>query len=396
MTRDQSTDSSNLVPSTDKALTSRSATLVRRTLTDLSLASISSNQIERLRSALCQDWFEAHDERFEQQAEAARTVISIGPRLNLGDDGVAGLLFCLVNAMEWVWFQLAEGDLDHAAAWQQHRRLLMRAIQALVGPGVALRTFPPSEVYCFDEVAPAVLAALVRGATQTKIRAAELLSHAELSERVLAKFVAIASELLAQSNEEELLLVLEYALAVAQHHDPDALYTQLAGHAMRSHSEALRERARAYLESLAHDVSVDAHWEADIALAHDDDTQNAELGAAGLFRWNLDRALAICRSQVLDLMLGHGLEMFAADVRPAEFIPPEPPYAHSELRDELTEWKEHYTSTAPPNWKNRPETWTSADLWDRFEGHCDRLDALMLLIDALETRASRAPTEDPS
>lgn len=423
MTEDHPTQGGSLVPSADKPLTTRSATLVRRTLADLSIDGISEEQIEHLCFDLSEGWLHVHDKQLQRQSEAARALISIAPRLDLGAYAAGQLLFCLLHGIEGAWLWVPYRVLD-STVWQDHYDLLWSALRALVGPAVSLRPVRREETlgeYDHSHLAPAVLAALARGATATKINAADWLARENLRlgreyGTIKAEAGALLREHLLRSQDEELLLALKHALVAIEQHDPDPLYRHLARSAIDSDSEAVRQRARAYMNSLAitvfhypeppfilaqyprhpqSKVSQQTHWDANFSLAHDYDNENAQLGAAALLgHAHLPRDLAHCHTRVLQLILTHGLNLLTPELCPSAFFPrpawfpPDPAFNRPELRHQLAKLKQDYY-----DWKSRFGEVVDPDpLW-RQDDHpyCELIDMLILLIDELDTR-----TPDPS
>lgn len=259
MTGDEHGASESLVPSEPRELTPRSAALVRRGLDDLTQINAIANQIDEFVAALMRI---LQDRR--ACAEAAKSIIELGPTLDLRQDKVTQLLWALVVTIRGSFETGRDtsrsllGDNYPGKPSEELRRLLMRALESLVGP--------------VGDSGDAVIAALKRGSLDTRIEAAAWLGKYEIH-----KAVGYLRSALDGSTDVVLTMVLRYALAWLGFEDPDVVYGEMVQHATTGSDERLRDRCRYYLFDPPRWLSADTLGRSICLLAAHEDKELASL-----------------------------------------------------------------------------------------------------------------------
>jgi tetratricopeptide (TPR) repeat protein len=259
MVTHESTNSSSLIPAGARDLIPRSSVLVRRGLDDIARRSVTAERIDQLLAALRRIYRDP-----QACAEAAKSVIELGPVLDLRDDNVARLFWALVVCIRHE-FETGRGTLtsllgpDHPGKPSPElRQLLTRALESFVGP--------------IGDSGDAVIAALKRGKLDTRIEAAAWLGKYEIQ-----KAVGHLRNALDRSTDVVLTMLLRYALAWLALEDPDVVYREMVQHATTTSDDRLRDRCRYYLFDPPRWVSADTLGRCICLLAAHEDEQLASL-----------------------------------------------------------------------------------------------------------------------
>lgn len=257
MTHDETTRGQQLIPFDDRKLALISTALAARGLRDIARMAATSERIDELIAALGMILREP-----EACAEAAKSIIELGPTLDLRQDKVAELFWGLVVHIRW-GFETGRGtarsllgDNCPGTPSQELRRLLTRVLESIVGP--------------IRDSSDAVLVALRHGSIDTRIEAAAWLGKYEIQRAAVPLRIALD-----ESTDVVLTQVLKYALAWLGLEDPDLVYREMVQHATSTSDERLSGTCRYYLFDPPRWVSADTLGRSICLLAADEDEEHA-------------------------------------------------------------------------------------------------------------------------
>jgi hypothetical protein len=319
MMNDERTPSDRLVPSQSRQLTLTSSALVRRGLADIARLDISTERIDGLRTAL-------HNQDFDARAEAAKTIISLSPVLDLQRDCVASLLFDIVDQIHWLFMSSVSAPhrgygTKYYPPGEEYRQLLMHALESMAGP--------------IGEPSDAVIRAFVGGSRHIRLRAADWLG----SHKILAALPPLR-EAREYTEDEELRLTSRWALSRLGQEDGDALCYDMVESTIGSASDSVKDRCRAYLSWPELWAPPERLARAAIVLGTDDDERNRRCAQDILYnsmRYGVP-PIEECSGSALRYMLQLAWDRFLHISGAAELLPPPPLRHHDEIPTLLQAW----------------------------------------------------------
>ena len=229
--------SSRLVLSGDKKLTRHSLGLVRRGLVEIAHLTITSEQIEKIRSDL-------YDHNFDVRAQAAQTVIDLSLYLRIMCDEIRYIMIALIDNLHenferrWRQLDLFDCGEKYYPPNQEFKEILRHALELLTGP--------------ISEAGDAIIWLFLHGNNETKITSTEWLGRNNIY-----KAAPLLREALDNTSDEPLKLALRYALSCFGEEDLDTFCQDLAKYARSSSDDAVIDQCGDYLTLLSVRVSSD-------------------------------------------------------------------------------------------------------------------------------------------